>query len=184
MFLLLPSLQPPLRMKTEAIEDTVNPPPPPSRRYPGVDIIRVGLTWCILLGHTVAAFSPGIPFYVKGYGWMPGFNNFAVSFLNFMNAWQMPMFFFLSGVSSYLALFKRTEQQFREERVHRLLVPFLVLCLFNGVYSITYFAPRTPYVIFQITENMTLSQVAELPFFGHSPHFRSISTNTTCRISG
>ena len=76
------------------------------------------------------------------------------------------MFFFLSGVSSYFALFKRTEQQYRDERVHRcgrihvigittnhtisvyflvrLLVPFLVLALLNGVYSVSYLAPLTP----------------------------------------
>lgn len=57
----------------------------------------------------------------------------------------MPMFFFLSGVSAYLALFRRTERQFRTERVHRLLVPYFVLCLQNGVYSVTFLAPRTPF---------------------------------------
>ena len=41
----------------------------------------------------------------------------------------MPMFFFLSGVSSYYALIKRSLAQYREERLHRLLVPSLLLSL-------------------------------------------------------
>ena len=65
----------------------------------------------------------------------------------FMDVWQMPMFFFLSGVffplsknfwfdipkkklsniyqvSAYFALTKRTLNEFREERLHRLLVSY------------------------------------------------------------
>ena len=61
-----------------------------------------------------------------------------------MDVWQMPMFFFLSGVSAFFALYRRSEKQFREERMHRLLVPYLLLAVLNGVYSITFFAPRTP----------------------------------------
>ena len=63
---------------------------------------------------------------------------------NFMDVWQMPMFFFLSGVSSYHGLQRRSEREFRKERVHRLLVPWLVLVLTNGVYSINYFSPSPP----------------------------------------
>ena len=66
-------------------------------------------------------------------------------FSDFMDVWQMPMFFFLSGISAFYALYRRSEQQFREERTHRLLVPWLLLASLHGVYSIAFFAPRTPY---------------------------------------
>ena len=61
----------------------------------------------------------------------------------------MPMFFFLSGISAYFALFKRTEQQFRDERVHRLLVPWLFSFLIKAAFSITYFGPNCEEFYFQ-----------------------------------
>ena len=78
-----------------------------------------------------------------------------------MEVWQMPMFFFLSGVSAFYALYRRSERQFREERIHRLLVPWLLLASINGIYSISFFAPRTPfceqyYEHGQVIDNLTL----------------------------
>ena len=115
----------------------------PARR-PDVDIIRVSLTWTILLFHTILVFAPKVSWYVKSssdWSW-----NTQVSFflLNFMDVWQMPMFFFLSGVSAYFALFRRSESEFRRERSHRLLVPWLLLCLCNGLYSIAFLAKLSP----------------------------------------
>ena len=72
-------------------------------------------------------------------------------FIISMNAWNMPMFFFLSGirwwttskhlnltvkyvvVSAYFALTKRSLRQFRLERLHRLLVPALTLALTSAL---------------------------------------------------
>ena len=120
----------------------------PTSRLPGIDIIRVSLTCGILLFHTTSAYSSTIP-------WMAfGSNHFSNTgvlyylpdlFINFMDVWQMPMFFFLSGISAFYALYRRSEQQFRDERTHRLLVPWLLLASLHGVYSIAFFAPRTPY---------------------------------------
>ena len=76
-----------------------------------------------------------------------------------MDVWQMPMFFFLSGVSAFYALNRRSEREFRKERVHRLLVPYLVLVLTNGVYSITFLAPHSP-------GNMTFSESLMLRYVG------------------
>ena len=53
----------------------------------------------------------------------------ALWFIITMNAWNMPMFFFLSGISAFFGLKKRSESQFRIERVHRLLIPALFLSL-------------------------------------------------------
>ena len=51
------------------------------------------------------------------------------------------MFFFLSGASVYFALFRRTELKFREERLHRLLVPAFTLAVTSLTYSLIFFAP-------------------------------------------
>ena len=121
----------------------VSKPARPPRR-PDVDVVRVALTWSILLFHTTVAHAPGMPWYVKSFGWSPGADWVSKVWVIFMDIWQMPMFFFLSGVSAYFALFRRTERQFREERAHRLFVPWLLLCLLNGLYSIAWLAPLTP----------------------------------------
>ena len=84
--------------------------PRPSSRRPDIDLIRVVLTWGILLYHTVLIYTPEVPYYVKilpenvttGY-LVP------LWFIISMNAWNMPMFFFLSGIrwwttSKYLNL--------------------------------------------------------------------------------
>ena len=64
-------------------------------------------------------------------------------FVDFMDVWQMPMFFYLSGQNVYSALFRRSETQFRDERVHRLLVPTLFLSLVTQFpLTLGYFAPR------------------------------------------
>ena len=115
-------------------------------RLPGVDIIRVSLTWGILLFHTALAYAPAAGYYVKSFGWSNDvFVYLSFTWTMFMDVWQMPMFFFLSGLSAFYALYRRSEQQFRDERTHRLLVPWLLLAICNGVYSITFFAPRTPF---------------------------------------
>ena len=118
----------------------------PASRLPGIDMIRVCLTWGILLFHTSVAYSSTSGWYISAYSdssnkvlrQLPGY------LASFMDVWQMPMFFFLSGVSVFHALKRRSEKEFRKERLHRLLVPWLVLVLTNGVYSITILGPNSP----------------------------------------
>ena len=111
-------------------------------RRPDIDCIRVSLTWGILLFHTVHGFIPDPGWYIRSrYPLGPILFPMTKVFENFMAIWNMPMFFFLSGISSYFALFKRSEQQYRDERVHRLLVPYLFSFLLLWMYSITYFGP-------------------------------------------
>ena len=113
-------------------------------RRPDVDIIRVSLTWAILFFHTTVAFAPALTWYVKSstdWSW----NAYvSICVVTFMDVWQMPLFFFLSGVSAYFALFRRSEWEFRRERSHRLLVPWLLLCLCNGLYSTAFLAKLSP----------------------------------------
>merc|ERR1712003_535909 len=44
-----------------------------------------------------------------------------------MHAWNMPMFFLLSGISAYYALHRRSRAEFHLERYHRLLIPCLAI---------------------------------------------------------
>ena len=83
----------------------------------------------------------------------------------FMDVWQMPMFFFLSGVSAFHALKRRSEWDFRKERVHRLLMPYLVLVLTNGVYSIASFSPLGFYSLSQKEPTASLISSPSDPTF-------------------
>ena len=100
-------------------------------RRPDIDVLRITLTWGILLFHTALIYTPFVPYYLKIFPENIGFWQVYVTmwFMISMNVWNMPMFFFLSGISAFFALKKRTEKQFRTERVHRLLVPSLFLAL-------------------------------------------------------
>ena len=111
-------------------------------RLPGIDLIRISLTWLILLAHTCLAYSGSNSYYVNAR--QPESEVLLAmldAFGGFGDLWLMSMFFFLSGLSAYHALFRRSEMEFRKERVHRLLVPWLLLVLTNGLYSCAFFAP-------------------------------------------
>merc|ERR1712123_479537 len=90
----------------------------------------------------------------------------------------MPMFFFLSGVSAYFALFRRTRKQFREERAHRLFVPWLLLCLLRGVYSVTWLAPLTPNCEAAYRGDEINSTTAGVQW-SHCEHYVVLTENTT-----
>jgi len=48
----------------------------------------------------------------------------------FITGWVMPLFFMISAVSTYFSLKGRSVLQFTKERIHRLMVPFVVGLLF------------------------------------------------------
>ena len=111
------------------------------------------LTWGILLYHVTLIYTPYLSYYVRIIPEeVPSWHLASLWFIISMNAWNMPMFFFLSGIrltplikiqdwywilywildtifSVFFALKKRTENQFRKERVDRLLIPALFLSL-------------------------------------------------------
>ena len=83
--------------------------PTSASRRPDIDVLNICLTWLILLYHAVIVYTPDIPWYVKDPNnpLEPGPNQvsyYARVFIAFMNGWNMPLFFFLAGVSSYLSL--------------------------------------------------------------------------------
>ena len=72
----------------------------PSSRRPDIDLIRVVLTWGILLYHVVLIYAPYAAYYVRVVPdtSVPEWHLAALWFIISMNAWNMPMFFFLSGI--------------------------------------------------------------------------------------
>ena len=72
-----------------------------SQRRPDIDVIRIVLTWAILLFHTALIFSPLAWYYVKIVpDPVPSWHLLGSWFTATMDVWQMPMFFFLSGIRS------------------------------------------------------------------------------------
>ena len=68
-------------------------------RRPDIDLIRIVLTWAVLLYHTVLIYTPILPYYVKIYSQtIEGWHWSSLWFLISNNVWHMPMFFFLSGI--------------------------------------------------------------------------------------
>ncbi|HLZ62424.1 MAG TPA: acyltransferase family protein [Ktedonosporobacter sp.] len=53
-------------------------------------------------------------------------NDGAAYFVSFITYWCMALFFLLAGASTWLAIRRKTPQQFIQERVRRLLIPFLL----------------------------------------------------------
>ena len=72
---------------------------PQTVRRPDIDLIRIVLTWFILLYHTVQIYLPQIGFLVGIHSEShQGLIMAGVGFIISMNVWNMPMFFFLSGI--------------------------------------------------------------------------------------
>ena len=86
-------------------------------RRPDIDVLNIIVTWLILLYHVVIVYCPYLTYYVKDVNIPaePGPDSgyfYALVYIIFNNAWNMPLFFFLAGVSSFLSL-KRYSFEFR-----------------------------------------------------------------------
>ena len=74
-------------------------------RRADIDLLRIVLSWAILVYHTVLVFTPSLPYYVKIYPPPPHSTQYTVLwqwstlwFIVSMNSWNMPLFFFLAGL--------------------------------------------------------------------------------------
>ena len=132
---------------------------PPGRRA-DIDVIMIVLTYGVYLFHICKMYTPSASPAEERYHEVryPDLIKISTSddpftpiylgvivhwFVGFMHAWNMPMFFYLSGQNTYFALFRRSETEFRGGRVHRLLVPSLFLCTVTQLpLTLAYFARR------------------------------------------
>jgi len=92
-----------------------------SARLHYLDWLRVLAILGVFLFHTVRPFVP-IPWAISN----AEKSLVATLFIIFFAPWGMPLFFFLSGAGTTLALRRRTGRQYAVERVRRLLIPFVV----------------------------------------------------------
>lgn len=103
-----------------------------TKRIHYIDWLRVLAVLLLFPFHTSRVFNAE-PFYVKG----PPATG-VDAFIGFVDAWHMPLLFFVAGASTYFALRKRSGGQYMGERVQRLLLP-----LFFGIFLVI--PPQTWY---------------------------------------
>ena len=79
-------------------------------RLPGIDLIRISLTWLILLYHTCCAYSATNNWVIgnKLHPESEVLKTIVDAWIGFMDVWQMPIFFFLSGLFAFHALSRRS----------------------------------------------------------------------------
>lgn len=83
-----------------------------------IDALRVFGCLAVFLFHCIHLFDP-LPWHVKS----PETFAFVLFPVAWMDAWIMPLFFFLSGAATFYSLKKRTAGQYLKERLLRLLLP-------------------------------------------------------------
>lgn len=91
------------------------------KRQFDIDWIRVLATLAVFIYHCLMFFNPWA-WHVKNNVTDP---TYITSVSLFMSSWLMPIFFVMSGISSYYALKKRTGKVFIKERLARLGIPLL-----------------------------------------------------------
>lgn len=94
----------------------------PERRYE-LDWLRVFAVLLLIYFHTAAIFYRGNlgEFYVKNDVASPAMQ----LFITFVHQWHMPLFFLVSGSSTWFALSFRTGSEYIKERFKRIFIPFL-----------------------------------------------------------
>ncbi len=94
----------------------------PTREY-YLDWLRIFVVALLIPHHAAITFSHIGDTYV----YSPEVNTSVYFFIQstFLNLWFMRVLFFVSGVSAYYALRKRTNKQFFVERCKKLLIPML-----------------------------------------------------------
>jgi len=108
------------------------------KRIHYIDWLRVLAVLLLFPFHTWRVFNYGDPFYVKS-----AQTSFALNYaIAFIGRWHMPLLFVLAGMSTYLALGKRSTGRVAVERVRRLLVPF-VFGLFVLIPPQTWYGARS-----------------------------------------
>ncbi len=85
-----------------------------------IDWLRIFATIMIFFFHSARAFDQ-IPWEIKNSETNLGFTIFII----FTASWIMPLFFLLSGLSSYYALSRRSQTEYVKERTKRLMVPYV-----------------------------------------------------------
>jgi peptidoglycan/LPS O-acetylase OafA/YrhL len=92
----------------------------PATRYYDIDWLRVFATLVVFLFHAAKPFAVD-PWHIKN----PQVDPILDFLVGLVDVWMMPLLFVVSGMSIALSLRSRTAGAFAQERVKRLLIPFL-----------------------------------------------------------
>jgi glucan biosynthesis protein C len=87
-----------------------------------IDWLRVLGMLAVFLFHCARFFDSMIDWHVKNGQQHMGFN----VFIAFCGGWMMPLFFLLSGGSTFYALKRRSSKQYIGERFKRLVIPYIM----------------------------------------------------------
>jgi fucose 4-O-acetylase-like acetyltransferase len=98
----------------------------PADHRQDLDWLRVGATLLLFPFHVAKTFDVLPIYHIKNGELSPGLDYFTA----FIHQWHMPLFFVLAGWSACASIQRRSAAGFRQERVRRLLVPFLLGSLF------------------------------------------------------
>jgi glucan biosynthesis protein C len=111
-------------MESQVTAGQTSSTPRESARLHYLDWLRVLAILMVFLYHAVK------PFDVAGWHIKNAETSTAIMvFLGFFYPWGMPFFFLIAGTGSWFALRRRTARQFAEERVKRLLIPYIAGCI-------------------------------------------------------
>lgn len=104
-----------------------------NRRMYFLDWLRVGVVLLIIPHHVAVTFSHIGNGYVYTEEPVGSLYYFLQS--GFLNLWFMRLLFFISGVSAYMSLQRRSRREYLNERVKKLLIPSLFVIFLIGPLS-------------------------------------------------
>lgn len=95
--------------------------PSTANRQYYLDWVRVGTILLVFFFHCGRFFDYG-DWHVKNAAYSPAIDLFTYALVG----WMMPMFFFISGASTWFALGAKSNKQFISDRSKRILIPLLM----------------------------------------------------------
>jgi len=121
-----------------------------------IDWLRVMAVFLLFHFHTAVLFYPGM--YIQN----NESNTIIRLFVMFVHQWHMPLFFILSGMSSFYALSHRTSGRYLLERCGRLLVPL--------IFGTLLLVPPLVYMQFKCQPEFNESYFEFFPKFFNAPY--------------
>ena len=108
-------------VSTDSISKTTSTSTKPGRLY-YLDWLRIILLFGVFLYHVLKPFDAMQAWHINN----AEQSEAVMGILLTINPWGLPLFFLVAGASSFFALRRRSNRQYINERINRLLIPFIV----------------------------------------------------------